>query len=520
MKASDELFQLITSLSKSEKRYFKIIAKQQNPDGKYNYLKLFNAIEKQEEYDEAKIIAQYKNKTFVKYLSSEKNYLYNLILKSLNKYYTSSSVEMELDELFNCAKILYKKGLYSQCEKTLNRCLEIARKHELFASVLKIAELQLELIVHIATSSEKMKKGFEQVCANTNEALGKLNNLNEYYQLYTSFMEQIRKKGELLHKASDLSPLNKIIQNPLLKQEEKALSTKAKKVFYFINGTCHHAMGDMKSAYTYEVKGMKQVEAQSNFLQNDSAFYSAKLSNLCETCLRTKEYHLFKMYYDKLKNVPARFPMEMSRQFYRTNDLQARYYCHSGEFEKAIAMVDEIEDGFKEYHTNIHKSRQISIQFYMAYAYLGNNDFKTALKWINKLLNEKTDLRTDILSFARILNCIAHYELDDYLSMESAYRSTVYFFSKKKDKSRLEDIFLNQFKKIHKETDFKKRVRLFEGFKNEIKMNRDEGFEETFSEYFDLPAWLESKIQNKTFAEIINAKNKPLKTIATAALIF
>ena len=53
MKPSTELFQLIKSLSKSEKRYFKLTSSLQSGDK--NYMKLFDAIELQDSYDEQEI---------------------------------------------------------------------------------------------------------------------------------------------------------------------------------------------------------------------------------------------------------------------------------------------------------------------------------------------------------------------------------------------------------------------------------------------------------------------------------
>ena len=47
MKPSDDLFELIKSLTKSEKRYFKIVTnKKDNDSPKNNYLRLFDEIEK------------------------------------------------------------------------------------------------------------------------------------------------------------------------------------------------------------------------------------------------------------------------------------------------------------------------------------------------------------------------------------------------------------------------------------------------------------------------------------------
>ena len=50
MEASTELFNLVKSLSKSEKRFFKLSSSLQS--GEKNYLKIFDCIDKQKSYNE------------------------------------------------------------------------------------------------------------------------------------------------------------------------------------------------------------------------------------------------------------------------------------------------------------------------------------------------------------------------------------------------------------------------------------------------------------------------------------
>ena len=64
MKPSTELFNLIKSLSKSEKRFFKLSSSLQSGDK--NYLKIFDYIEEQNEYDEE---CQNSDEDFDKYPS-------------------------------------------------------------------------------------------------------------------------------------------------------------------------------------------------------------------------------------------------------------------------------------------------------------------------------------------------------------------------------------------------------------------------------------------------------------------
>ena len=70
MKPSTELFNLIQSLSKSEKRFFKLSSSLH--DAEKNYLKLFDDIEKKKEYDDQEIKELFKNEKFINHLPSEK----------------------------------------------------------------------------------------------------------------------------------------------------------------------------------------------------------------------------------------------------------------------------------------------------------------------------------------------------------------------------------------------------------------------------------------------------------------
>ncbi|MBA3972141.1 MAG: hypothetical protein H0X46_08355, partial [Bacteroidetes bacterium] len=116
-KASDNLFQLIKSLSKSEKRYFSIYASRHTLGEKNNYVILFSAIDKQTEYDEGAILNQFKKEPFINKFSITKARLYDVILDSMSAFHSSSSIDAQLKRDLHCAEILYKKTLYEQCAK-------------------------------------------------------------------------------------------------------------------------------------------------------------------------------------------------------------------------------------------------------------------------------------------------------------------------------------------------------------------------------------------------------------------
>ena len=104
MKPSTELFDLISTLTKSEKRFFKLQSSLQSGDK--NYVRLFDLIEKMEVYDEETVKSTFRGEKFINHLPSEKNHLYKLILKSLRSYYSETSVSSMLKQEIKNVEIL------------------------------------------------------------------------------------------------------------------------------------------------------------------------------------------------------------------------------------------------------------------------------------------------------------------------------------------------------------------------------------------------------------------------------
>src|SRR4051812_20858382 len=96
MKASDDLFKLIKGLNKAEKRFFKLYASRYDTQDKNNYMRLFDYVERQDEYDEAQLKEYFRHENFIRHLPSEKNYLYNMVLDSLQSHHSEAGEEQKL----------------------------------------------------------------------------------------------------------------------------------------------------------------------------------------------------------------------------------------------------------------------------------------------------------------------------------------------------------------------------------------------------------------------------------------
>jgi len=140
MAKNTDLFDLIQALNRSEKRNFKLEASKQQ--GEKNYVKLFDAIDRQSEYNEEKLLKKFKNEAFVKQFSSAKNYLYNLVLKSLMSFHNGKSIANRLKNEYARISLLHIKGLHEQCYKLLKKAKQDAYRIEDFRVLVDIIELR------------------------------------------------------------------------------------------------------------------------------------------------------------------------------------------------------------------------------------------------------------------------------------------------------------------------------------------------------------------------------------------
>jgi len=148
MPKRDKLFQLVRSLSKTEKRYFSIYAQLHAKSENNDYLKLFREFERQETLDESRIKQNLEGERLLDHYAVTKSYLYDLILKAMRSYSKHSEDKRVLDFIQD-VEFLASKGIFDQALQLLNKAREIAIEHGLLASLDLL--LHWEKRIHLAS---------------------------------------------------------------------------------------------------------------------------------------------------------------------------------------------------------------------------------------------------------------------------------------------------------------------------------------------------------------------------------
>jgi len=179
-RAKDELFQLVKTLEKAEKRNFKLFVRRNAASDDLKVIRLFDAMDKLEYYDEEAILAKAKG-IRKQQLSNLKAHLYRQILASLRILKDEHNVDILLHEQMDHARILYNKGLYLQSLKVLSRIKETAKTYHQLTFWLQalIFEKKIESL-HITRSfenrAEELSREVEEIDSKL-VRVGRLSNL-------------------------------------------------------------------------------------------------------------------------------------------------------------------------------------------------------------------------------------------------------------------------------------------------------------------------------------------------------
>ena len=110
---TDDLIQLINSLTRAEKRHFRLFVKRNQASEDILFLQLFDFLEKRNDYDEELILKRLPG-IKKRQLSNLKAHLYKQLLISLRLLATKNAADIQIRELLDYARVLYDKGLYRQ----------------------------------------------------------------------------------------------------------------------------------------------------------------------------------------------------------------------------------------------------------------------------------------------------------------------------------------------------------------------------------------------------------------------
>jgi hypothetical protein len=183
-----------------------------------------------------------------------------------------------------------------------------------------------------------------------------------------------------------------------------------------------------------------------------------------------------------------------------------------GKFKFGVLLLEKIGTQLEAFIVRSDEHSRVILYYKIACLYVGNSQYGKALEWLNRVQDEtQEDLREDVLSFARILSLIAHYELGNTEVMEYYIRSTYRLMLKKGDLNQYQKYILAFLRKVASGFKQEDLMPEFKRLLRQLKPLQNVRYEQRAFVYFDIISWLESKIMNRQVGELI--REKALKRI-------
>lgn len=508
---SDQLFQLIKSLTKSEKRSFKLLFSRTKSGENALFIKLFDIIDKQAVYNEKDILLKEKAIKPIQ-LPNLKANLYKQILKGLRTANTTDDIDMSIREMLDNAKILYNKCLYDQCSRMIDKAKQQADKYERPVFMFEIIEFEKNLISNITKTN--IEKRVNQLSVEGETTLNKLKNINTFSNMSLS-LESFYLKIGYIRDQKDFEIANSYLYSkmPIFKEDE--LSFDEKIHLYHSLVSYYFFIQDFTRGYEYAKKWVQLFHDKPESIFSKTELYLKALNNLLKAQSKLNKINEFEetlLCFKKIKehsNTNLSYNLQLILFKYDSMN-RLNLFFMQGDFKGGSKIIQDIAQDLEKYFDKI--DHHIILIFYYKFAcmYFGCDNYKRASFWLTKIINAKEeDLRSDIHCFARIVNLICHYEMGNYDLVDYYIKSTYRYLLKKDDIHRFQKHLLKFLRRL----GYIKTADLPDAFRElqqQLTPLTNDPYEKRAFIYFDIISWLESKVTKIPVEEIISEKAKKI----------
>ncbi|MEH0154526.1 hypothetical protein V6R21_10305 [Limibacter armeniacum] len=510
---SESLFLLIKSLSKSEKRYFKLFVSQQDSKATdKKFVRLFDVIDGMEVYDETRI-SVHAPELKASQLPNQKAHLYKRILQALRQYERGKLTDIDIREMIDYAELLFNRSLYDQCVEVLKKARRKAEQHDNLELLLEI--YKWEKIVLSMTLSKNNEDRVNKIVKGVETTNNRINNINRFTNLTVKLNSLYLKMGYVKNR-KDHEAVSKLFHDEMVPYDERRLSFTEKLNLYVLYVGYYFFIQDVDKAYMYAYKLVNMFDEKDLLMLPRLDMYIRGLNSLMIAQYKLNKYREFVETRNKLKRL-NKLPSSLLNDNIRIK-LFKYSYVHEfnrlfmlGNFKEGVERFERIEPHIDFFVEKLDKHSRMILFYKIACLYVGDSNYRGAVYWLNRIINTEyveNDMREDIHSFARILSLICHYELENIDVMEYLVRSTYRFLYKKGNLYLVHLYILHFLKKLNKEMTPKELMHEFVKLREQLLPLEDDPYERRPFIYFDIISWLQSKISGQPVEEIIQAKAK------------
>lgn len=403
---TNNIFQLIRSMTPSEKRYFK---RHYSSERSLTTI-LFDFINKMDVYDEDLVKENFKGTKLAKNLKVYKVQLADLLLKSLTSYYNKKSIKSKIRIGVEEVEILMDKGLYDLAENKLKKVKALCLKYEEYGQMFSILMLEVHLNYFYKIRRISQYPIFEEI----NEQTEVLKNIFRLQHISFELSDKINSELTESISKKHLLSYDKILKEELKKSENNKRSFQEQYYLYISLAKLNSVnSNDVQNEYKFKKKTIELFDNYAHLTETHPRLYWAALYNYLQSCFRLKKFEELEKGIETLKEFTPKYP-STERNLIFIYLLETNYYYKQKKYNEIINSLEELT---KKHIKKYRQETELSTMYlytYFAITYMILNKPQKVHYYLRRLhLAAKNSPPVYSQSFD-LLELISHYETNDY----------------------------------------------------------------------------------------------------------
>ncbi len=420
MRNPDSLIKLIKSLNRSEKANLRTYLNSE----KNNYVHLYKLIEREIEFSNLRD-EQIMNRLNYANTNSyyvAKNYLYELILRSLCELHYDSGSDDSLRSRILCVKILYEKTLFSKAYELLKKIKKSALESENFIRLIEIIKWEKNLAIEGVIKGKKSEI-ISKLIAEEEHTLKCISNISNYRLLSFQFGSFIKEAQAISGKERSVL-IKGFINNPLLRNEKNAITLASKLTYYEIIASLNNLLSNLKPVYEARKKMIALIDANPVFKKENLTNFVISLYNYTGTCIELGYLIEAGSSIARLRDTAGIYENVLAANTSMLINIGAYYHevrvnLKSGKYEEAAKNGLLLAETISKYDNVITENEKARSLIYSVIGLFINHDYNNALKMINIILGYNSEnIEPETLALARLIQVMTMYETGSYESVD------------------------------------------------------------------------------------------------------
>jgi len=495
-----KLIQLITSLTAGEKRFFNLLNSKKDNGDVSKTMNLFNAIQNNEETANKPLTNPTKELARTKYRLNQ------LIEQSL-VFHSSGFYNFQPDalDLLRLSKVFYKKNLYSQSLKSVNKGLIIAREEEDLSLLLSFLDLKEKISYRKSNILDlPLEQQIKKINEERSHCINKIAQISQLKALHSKIAVLLVQRVEVENET--IQTKKEEIRNEINTLDPIFLSVKGQIIYLKVKQLYCFLINDMDEGInvTQSIIDTFNEHFSSNFFFVED--YLRIYQNLISIQLSKGDLNAVQLNLTKLSNIVVSPKNKSLVKF------KQAMICYSEislfhkriEFAQVLTKINNLRNLFPERYLQYKSIIELSFLEILSNFVLKN--YSTADNQIRNYLisNSKNSLKTNRAS-TLILNILIQWELGVLGVIPSLCDASKYYFKsiasyKESDRIIISWLKSTLSKKMDK-TTFKDKLVLLKDKLETQQLEYSLIFEQI---YFS--CWVNSKLNQVDLLDVLKSK--------------